>query len=217
MTSGFRNSSGVDFDSLFDPYVQGTKPSSCGFRTSDGSDLVNRYAPIIFGSKGPDVGYRTSGGVDVSNLWAASGTASYSLPINGGTYSANAFTRGAAQVDFNLKNDGTYTVVRSGTGITTATLASGTWLPSGGSVSDYSTIFTATQSGSTQGGGTNSVVNGAVSNSALTTTRTLSAKSLAPLTGDLANANATVVVKIYKTGVLVSTTTFSLVTNANGN
>lgn len=77
MAKGYRNSSGVDFDSLFDPYVQGTKPANCGLRDSGGSDLVNAYAPIAFGTKGPNVGFRTSGGSDVSNLWAAAGTAVY--------------------------------------------------------------------------------------------------------------------------------------------
>lgn len=77
MPAGFRNAAGVDFDDVFDPYVEGTKPANCGLRTSDGFDLVNRYAPISYGSKAPDVGFRTSGGVDVSNLWAAKGTAVY--------------------------------------------------------------------------------------------------------------------------------------------
>lgn len=77
MTTGFRNAANVDFDDLFDPYVQGTKPAATGFQTSDGTDLRERYAPIAFGTKGPNVGFQTAAGVDVSNLWAAAGTAVY--------------------------------------------------------------------------------------------------------------------------------------------
>lgn len=92
MPAGFRNGAGVDFDSLFDPYLQGTKPANTGYRDGTGSDLANRYAPIIFGTKGPDVGFRTSGGVDVSNLWAAIGTAVYLELVT----SADVSTIGAA-------------------------------------------------------------------------------------------------------------------------
>jgi hypothetical protein len=74
MPSGYRKD-GVDFDNIFDPYLQGTKPANTGMRV-DGVDLVERYAPIVFGTKAPDVGYRVNG-VDVSNLWAAIGTAVY--------------------------------------------------------------------------------------------------------------------------------------------
>lgn len=77
MPAGYRNAAGVDFDSLFDPYVSGTKPAATGFRDSGGVDLNQRYAPIAVGTKGPNVGHRTSAGLDVSNLWAAHGTASY--------------------------------------------------------------------------------------------------------------------------------------------
>lgn len=83
MPAGYRNSAGIDFDDLFDPYEQGEKPAPTGYRTSDGADLCERYAPIAFGSKGPDVGYRNSAGVDLSNLWAAKGSGS-------GAFSATA-------------------------------------------------------------------------------------------------------------------------------
>lgn len=77
MTVGFRNSAGVDFDLLFDPYITGTAPAATGFTDAGGVDLAGRYAPIVFGTKGPDVGFRNSAGVDLSNLWAAAGTARY--------------------------------------------------------------------------------------------------------------------------------------------
>ncbi len=99
MAVGYRNAAGVDFDSLFDPYVTGTKPANCGYRDSSGVDLVNRYAPISFGSKGPDVGFRTSAGVDVSNLWAALGTAVYFpkfIDAQTASYTGGAMGAGAA-------------------------------------------------------------------------------------------------------------------------
>jgi len=86
MASGFRNSSGTDFDDVFDPYVQGTAPAATGFRTSDGMDLAGRYAPLSFGSAAAVQGFRIAGGADVNTLWAAKGTAQYTLPFNGKTY-----------------------------------------------------------------------------------------------------------------------------------
>jgi hypothetical protein len=77
MTTGFKNSSGVDFDALFDPYVQGTKPANTGFATSDGVDLANRYAPLSYGSAVPATGFKIASGADVNTLWAAAGTAVY--------------------------------------------------------------------------------------------------------------------------------------------
>ena len=74
MATGYR-SAGVDFDDLFDPYVEGTKPPATGICVQ-GVDLNQRYAPLSYGTKRADVGRRT-GGVDVSNLWAAKGTAVY--------------------------------------------------------------------------------------------------------------------------------------------
>ncbi|MGN0864362.1 MAG: hypothetical protein ACI4N1_13720 [Stenotrophomonas koreensis] len=65
----------MDFDDLFDPYVEGTKPPATGICVQ-GVDLNQRYAPLSYGTKRADVGRRT-GGVDVSNLWAAKGTAVY--------------------------------------------------------------------------------------------------------------------------------------------
>lgn len=115
MTVGFRNSAGVDFDSLFDPYVTGTPPANTGYRSSAGVDLAGRYAPIAFGTKGPNVGFRTSGGVDVSNLWAAFGTAQYlpalmfarSLSFVGGAQ--------AASLRVALKTNGTIVITTNGT------------------------------------------------------------------------------------------------------
>ncbi|WP_323162864.1 Hint domain-containing protein [Stenotrophomonas maltophilia] len=78
-----RRINGWDFDDLFDPYVQGTKPAATGHRIG-GVDLSERYAPIMYGSKRDNVNYRV-GGMDVSHLWAAKGTAKYGGGSNPGT------------------------------------------------------------------------------------------------------------------------------------
>ncbi len=77
MAVGYRDINNVDFDDLFDPYVQGLVPANTGYRDINNVDLAGRYAPLSYGAKRADVGYRLSNGVDVSNLWAAKGTAVY--------------------------------------------------------------------------------------------------------------------------------------------
>jgi hypothetical protein len=149
VTTGFRNASAVDFDSVFDPYVQGTKPGATGYRTSDTVDLNQRFAPLAFGTAAAVTGMRIAGGADCNTLWAAFGTASYPLAFNGTTYSG-AYTSGnvtsamLAQATLNIKSDGTYSIVTIGNN-TTTTAASGTWLPSGQAASDYQVQFSYTQ------------------------------------------------------------------------
>ncbi len=120
MTTGYRNSSGVDFDDVFDPYVQGTKPGATGYRTSDGVDLNQRYAPLSFGTAAAVQGYRLSGGADVNTLWAAKGTAQYSLPFNGQTYSKSYTVppggSGFAAVFFSLTSASAWQISGSSTG-----------------------------------------------------------------------------------------------------
>lgn len=213
MTTGYRNSSGVDFDSLFDPYVQGTSPAATGLRLSTGVDLAGRYAPISFGTKGPDVGFRTSAGLDVSNLWAAYGTASYALPINGNSYT-NSVIGGSAGLLFNMKSDGTYSITKN----SGAVLASGTWLPSGDSVSSYSCQYTYSgfTNGSDPGGGSDSISNDAPTASALTTTRVFNVAATAFITGQTARNTGTVNMRLYKSGVLRSTTSVNFDCIATG-
>lgn len=85
MPAGYQ-SEGVDFDSIFDPYVSGTKPAATGLQDG-GIDLNQRYAPRSLGLKADDVGYN-SGGQDVSNLWAALGSASYATNVKSTEFSA---------------------------------------------------------------------------------------------------------------------------------
>jgi len=208
MTTGFRNSSGTDFDNVFDPYVQGTKPGTTGYRTSDGVDLNQRFAPLVFGTAAAATGFRLSSGADVNTLWAAKGTAQYSLGFNGGSYASNN-VRATASLTLNMKSDGTWSVVRQ-QGISGETLLdSGTWLPSGGNVSDYTVKFVMTgfTSGPDEGGGSDDFSNGAPTPASLTTTRSAAASAVAVTIGNDATNQGTVTAFLYKTGVLISTST----------
>lgn len=95
---------GVDFNSLFDPDVMGDGPTAPGYGVVG---VALKYAKLSYGTKHADVGYQQSG-VDVSNLWAAYGTAVYSLPFNGLTYQQNyiipAGGTGYAGVNFRLSS-----------------------------------------------------------------------------------------------------------------
>lgn len=136
MPSGYRN--GLDFDDLFDPYVEGPYAQDTGRRVQ-GVDLSQRYAHIQYGSKRADVGYRV-GGVDVSNLWAAKGTATYVLPFHGKRFSehnqaaTNSAGSASARIVLNINADGTYEVWESATGgghNSSQMAERGTWLRSG--------------------------------------------------------------------------------------
>lgn len=132
MATNYRNSAGTDFDDIFDPYVEGTKPADTGFRTSDGVDLAGRYAPLSYGSKAPNVNYRTSDGTDVTNLWAAKGTASYAGPRVPGfadNYSLARVGSGTSltsTVTLTIKSDGTWAVTGNVAGLE-GSPASGNW------------------------------------------------------------------------------------------
>lgn len=149
MPSGYR-SNGVDFDDLFDPYVQGPKSIDTGRRVA-GVDLSQRYAHIQYGTKRADVGYRVSG-TDVSNLWAAKGSASYNdaLVIPFGVYSAQSTDShdAGASLTFTINPDGTWsiamTALHSPTG-TSGNPVSGTWhkAPAAGVGNNYEMQATA--------------------------------------------------------------------------
>lgn len=212
MPVGFRNSANTDFDSLFDPYVQGTSPSS-GFPFG-GPDFSTRYAPIEFGTKGPDVGYRTSTGLDVSNLWAAFGTAVYTIEgLNGKDLFAadNALTGQPivnATVQFQIKNDGTWSVAGGTTqgAVAQPPPTSGTWLPAGAAVADFEVRIDVVSSGHAS----RVIGNNATVYSPATTTR-VGSLTLPDASGNNANlriatATFTILLRKIATGS-VSTTT----------
>ncbi|KGR40752.1 hypothetical protein [Xanthomonas vasicola] len=143
MATGYRSGAGLDFDDVFDLYVQGDIGGVSGYRSSDGNDLHRRYAPLAFGSRAPDVGYRDNAGSDLSNRWASKGSAVYTLSNNGVHYYAGsqaATSEGGSQtasVSFSIRANGTWGLGLSGKAVS-GSPTSGTWLPSGQPASNYS-------------------------------------------------------------------------------
>jgi hypothetical protein len=135
MPALYRNA-GVDFDDLFDPDVVGDGPTAPGYR--NGSQPL-RYAAVAYGSRRANVGYRLANGTDVAALWAAKGTAVYSLGFNGKTYRReNVALTGqtgniTAAIGIAFTADGNWDINGVGTGGSD----SGRWLPTGQSASDY--------------------------------------------------------------------------------
>lgn len=139
MATGYRNSAGSDFDSIFALNQSGQYAANVGMRTSDGTDLSRRYEILSFGSKVADVNYRNAAGVDVTQLWAKAGTAVYSLGFNGKPYAStrqaltNESTNITASLTVSILANGTWSI-----GAMSGSPVSGTWLPAGRSVSEYS-------------------------------------------------------------------------------
>lgn len=164
MTSGYRNSAGTDTDNLFDPDVVGDGPSATGYKKSDGTLL--KYAAAKYGTVGPNTGYRLSNGVDIATLWAVKGTAKYSLPIDGHTFTgAVTVTTGSKSsfISFGLVNGTTFQVTgasNSGTQV----LASGS-IPAGAVTVKYTFGAYTVPGGASDAGG--STTNGASSATAV--------------------------------------------------
>jgi len=216
VTAGFRNNLGVDADNAFDPDVVGDGPAATGFRNGTGQTL--KYAALHYGAQAGVQGFRIAGGADDSTLWAKAGSTSYSLPINGGDYSAEQLTRGGVSLYFNMKSDGTYSIDKT-VGGTASTAASGTWLPAGDTVAQYSVAFTVAQSNQVVFfNGLNSATNDAPSPQPLTTSRKGGGASQANLVSDRATQDVAVTMTLYKSGVVKSQThvTFHLKSNPVG-
>lgn len=141
MASG-RRWSGIDFDALFEPDIMGNGPAADGYR-SNGQPL--RYAHVQYGARRGDVGYRVRG-QDVASLWAAKGTATYTMPFHGRSYSShnqartNARDTCSASVSLAFQPDGNYSIHTSvaGGGHGGSTLVeSGRWLTGSTTAGEY--------------------------------------------------------------------------------
>jgi len=205
MPSGFRNSAGTDFDDVFDLFVQGDKGSATGYRSGDGNDLNQRYAPLLFGTKAPDVGYRDAAGSDLSNRWAKKDTAQYALAFNGKSYQSNRQaltnenTNITAGVSVSILANGTWSIAAM-----TGSPTSGTWLPAGRSVSEY-TVQIATSGNSRATVSNNAPGYVAASSSAgATISATVRGQSL-----DVIDETISVTVYLRHTSGLVTTSHFA--------
>lgn len=163
MASG-RRSRGVAFEDLFDPDIVGDGPTAAGYRSGG---VLLRFAAIKYGTKRADVGYRVND-VDVSNLWAAKGTASYTLPFNGNTYTA-AYNipnggSGYALIGFRIVGGNTWQVYSSLNGAAASVLASGA-IPAGAATVRYTWGAYTVGVGQTDAGG--ATTNGAAARTAV--------------------------------------------------
>lgn len=85
------SSAGVNLDDVFDPFVEGTQlDTSTGWNDVEGNDIFNRYAPLSFGAQAAVTRLNDKKGRDLNQWWAAKGTASYALPINGQEFSSSS-------------------------------------------------------------------------------------------------------------------------------
>ena len=79
----------TNFDDLFDPDVVGDGPVATGY--FNGAFQMH-YAAAKYGSPGQAVDIFVGAGPDMGPQWARKGTASYSLPINGETFTSSSGT-----------------------------------------------------------------------------------------------------------------------------
>ncbi len=163
MASGVK-SAGVDLDDLFDPDVVGDGPSAPGIQSGS---VPLKYAAIKYGTKRADVGVANAGS-DVSNLWAAKGTASYTLPINGqtfiGAYNIPNQSSGYALIGFRIVTGNTWQVYSIPNGAPATILASGA-IPTGAATVAYAWGAYTVGVGQTDAGG--ATTNGAASPTAV--------------------------------------------------
>lgn len=208
MASGYSNAAGVDFDDLFQP---GTVAAP-QFERSNGMAL--QYAARGSVAKIPNVGYQDSSGTDLSELWLPAGAAPPVPGFDGASYSALAVAlpgpgNTTATLLLRMSNDGTWDVTRTLAGTDNSgdtTLASGTWLPAGGSVSDYAVRFDVSA-----GTGLGVVSNGAPTNASLSTTRTVSLAVSVPSSSlDDKQDTRTVTATLLRTGAGASAATCQL-------
>jgi hypothetical protein len=171
MTVNYK-SAGLDFDDLFDPDIVGDGPGATGYNVAG---VPLRYAALQYGTKRANVGYSINGS-DVSNLWAAKGTATYTITglngrvVNAGETANTSQGTVMATAQVAIKSDGTWELYAGNSkGPITIPAPTGTWLITGGVASDYQVQFDVVQ-------GTNqaNVTNGAPAYVSAGTTRSAS-------------------------------------------
>jgi hypothetical protein len=214
----------VPLTDIFDPYVSGTKAIVTGYTVMVGgvpTDLRDLFAPIYLGTSAPITKYRVRG-ADLNTLFAAKGTAAYSLPINGKTYIESTLTRGTASVQFNMLASGAWNVTSFVSGRTPSTIVedSGTWLPAGDSAANWSCSMINDGSGSViaHGGftGENTQTTTCPTARVLTSNQNAYQASSAITTGTRAQWTGTITLYLYRAGVLRSTTGIYLQLTADG-
>lgn len=109
------NVKGVGLDQIFDPYISGTKAALTGYTVKISgvdTDLRDIFAPLYLGTTAAPTNYKVKG-ADLNTFFAAKGTASYTLPFNGVTYTSGVnITSGSAsaQIGFRILSGSTYQI-----------------------------------------------------------------------------------------------------------
>jgi hypothetical protein len=201
---------GLPLSSIFAAYVSGAKAAATGI-LENGVDLCNKYAPYVSGTKAAATGIFKNG-VDLCNILAKLVTAS-PLGFDGQNYSSSG-GRGSHTVTLTMNTDGTWTISAP----TSGSPLSGSWFIFGGALSDYTVRFTMTgfASGPDPDGGSNSFTNGATTAVSLTTARSCSCSSTATTIGTDASNGGAVLVELFKSGTLVSSSNCGFNTDAAG-
>jgi hypothetical protein len=215
---GFR-AGGRDLEDLYDPDTVGNGYVAAGLKV--GGNAGMHFASAAYGTPGPYSGFNAAGVGDVGKQWAAKGTAVYSLPVNGKSYSSNNQNRGHAEVRLVILANGTYQVLDWRSDTQSSVLASGTWLTDGSPASQWSCNFDyAASNVSTIGSGSTGANSNAPNNGTLYdlgTDRYAGVFAQATLTTSRATCNGTIVLHLYKNGVKRSDTTIYSYNNVNGN
>lgn len=171
MGTPYKNAAGLTPEDVYDPDVVGDGPDAAingiGYRNAAG--VLLRFAALKYGTAAANHGYRLSDGRDFSALWAAKGTAVYTLPINGKTFSQSytipAQGSGWSLIGFRIVNGDTWQVYGTSPASASPNIYATGALPIG--ASSLTTTFTdlGPTSGSVSSAG--GVTNGAASATAV--------------------------------------------------
>lgn len=112
MTIHFRNSAGVDFDSLFK--IRTSSPiANTGYRSNTGVDLASRFEPRGSTTAIANTGFRNSAGVDLAQLFMDINAVVVNMPGNGAGWSRASSS--PAGISFNSDGSVSYTSFTTGT------------------------------------------------------------------------------------------------------
>ena len=212
MTSPIKKS-GTPLSSIFDLWQAGTDKAPATGIKENGVDTSDIYAMLKYGTAAAPTGVK-SRNADLNTIYAAKGTASYTLGFHGGNYSSTR-VRAEASITLRFNANGTWQVIRDfvENGSAGTVIASGSWLPSGASASEYSVQFSTAglTNGPDSGGGTDIVTNQAATAKTLTGTYYVKGAAVTVVVGNtFAENNGSFSAVLRRNGSVVSTSTCSV-------
>lgn len=202
---------GTLLSATFDPYQSGTTKAAATGIFENGNDLANIYASIIYGTAASATGI-TKNGADLNTIFAKIGTANYSLPLNGTTWTAGHTTAGTSStsaIGFTTNNSQCQ-VIDPNFGANDSPIYA---IPTGATKVRFTmTLVSSSGSGTTL---TNDA-SGFVALSATVLNAKVSTFRPPPATNPPQNATYSVQVDYQNAaGTIISTTTFRLVTQTS--